>query len=325
VRRDEAGSGASPGEVEGPAPRGPGTEAAGRPTVVVPAYGRPESTRRALRSLVDAGAPRIVLVDDEGRGHGDDLRREFPGLEVLRTETPAFWTGAIRLGVEHALAGGARSVLFFNQDVTVFPGYFARLAATAARFPGALIGSAVVYAQREDVVWSAGARMEWFGRGFRVLHHGGALGALPAEPFPVDWLFGMGTYVPAGVFERIGLPDAGRFPMAWGDADFTLRARGAGIAVLLDPALRLAHEVGAYDARVAPAPSFATYVSWLRSPTHNISLSAQREVWRRHGPRGLWRLSLALRFAFLLVNFVRIRLLLSGGRDKAGRDGASRP
>ncbi|MFN7990456.1 MAG: glycosyltransferase [Thermoanaerobaculia bacterium] len=293
------------------------------PTVVVPAYGRPESTRRALRSLVDAGATAILLVDDAGRGHGDVLGAEFPGVEVLRTETSVYWTGAIRLGIEHALARGARSVLLFNQDVTVAPGYFERLSATSARFPGAVIGSAVVYAQREGLVWAAGVRMEWFGRGFRVLHHGTGADDLPAEPFSVDWLFGMGTCVPAGVFGKIGLPDADRFPMAWGDADFTLRASGAGIPVLLDPRLRLAHEVGPYDARVAPAPRFSEYVSWLGSRHHNISLSAQREVWRRHGPRGLWPLSLALRFAFLLVNFVRIRLLYPDGGGAEARGGAS--
>jgi GT2 family glycosyltransferase len=285
-----------------------------QPTVVVPAFGRPESTRRALRSLVDAGVARIVLVDDDGRGHGDEFRREFPGVEILRTDEPVYWTGAIRLGVEHALSIGARSVLFFNQDVTVVPGYFERLAATAKLFPRSLIGSVVVYAQKEGTVWSAGARMEWFGRGFRILHHGDSVEGLPREPFPVDWLFGMGTYVPAGVFERIGLPDADRFPMAWGDADFTLRARSAGIPILVDPGLRLCHEVGQYDARVAPAPTFSKYVSWLRSPIHNISLSAQREVWRRHGPKGLWRVSFALRFLFLLVNFVRIRCLFPGAR-----------
>ena len=296
-----------------------------QPTVVVPAYGRLESTRRTLRSLVDAGAAAILLVDDAGRGHGDALEAEFPVVEVLRTEAPVYWTGAIRLGVEHALASGARSVLFFNQDVTVGPGYFERLAATAARFPGAVIGSAVVYAQKEDLVWSAGARMEWFGRGFRVLHHGGSVGDLPDEPYPVDWLFGMGTCVPARVFKSIGLPDADRFPMAWGDADLTLRARRAGIPVLLDPRLRLVHEVGGYDARVAPAPTFAEYVSWLRSRRHNISLSAQREVWRRHGPRGLWGLSFALRVLFLLVNFVRIRLLFPGGGKAEAGDVAAQP
>ena len=296
---------------EGGAPAG---SAPARPTVVVPAFGRPDSTRRALRSLVDAGAAAIVLVDDEGRGHGDEFQREVPGFEVLRTETPVYWTGAIRLGVEHALASGAKTVLFFNQDVTVAPGYFERLGRTAARFPGAVIGSAVVYAQDEGLVWSAGARMEWFGRGFRILHHGRPVEELPGEPFPVDWLFGMGTYVPASVFARIGLPDAGRFPMAWGDADFTLRARGAGIPVVLDPGLRPSHEVGRYDARVAPAPSLSQYLASLGSRTQNISLSAQREVWRRHGPRGLWRVSFALRFLFLLLNFVRIRLLFPGSR-----------
>lgn len=288
-----------------------GTPPAG-PAVVVPAWGRPATTRLALRSLLAAGAARVLLVDDEGRGHGAELAEEFPSVELLSTRQPVYWTGAIRLGVAHALATGAPSVLFFNQDAVLAPGYFERLAATAARFPGAVIGSAVLYAQREGLVWSAGARMEWFGRGFRILHHGDEAGRLPREPFPVDWLFGMGTYVPAAVFERIGLPDAARFPMAWGDADFTLRARDAGIPVLLDPALRLVHEVGGYDARVAPPPGFATYLSWLRSPLHNVSLSAQREVWRRHGPKRLWRVSYALRVLFLLANFVRVRLLFRG-------------
>ncbi len=259
-------------------------------------------------------------MDDEGRGHGDELRGEFPGVEVLRTEAPVFWTGAIRLGTEHALATGAASVLFFNQDVTAAPDYFARLAATTARYPGAIVGSAVVYAQERGVVWSAGARLEWLGRGFRVLYHGAPLRKLPGEPYPVDWLHGMGTYVPAGVFGKTGLPDAERFPMAWGDADFTLRARGAGIPILVDPRLRLAHEVGPYDARLARAPTFSQYVSWLRSPTHNVSLSAQREIWRRHGPRGLWRLSFALRCLFLAANFVRIRLLFPAGPAGAMTD-----
>lgn len=279
-------------------------------TVLVPAFGRPESTGRALRSLARAGARDVVLVDDEGRGHGEELRAEFPGLDVVRTPAPVFWTGAIRLGVERALARGAAGVLFFNQDVTVSPGYFERLARTAARYPGDVIGSVASYAQYPGRVWSAGARMEWFGRGFRVLHHDAPESGLPTDPFPVDWLHGMGTYVPADVFARIGLPDAKRFPMAWGDADFTLRARAAGIGVWCDPGLRIVHEVGSYDARVGGTPSAATYLDRLRDPRHNISLSAQAEIWRRHGPRGLWPASFALRVAFLAVNWFRIRFFL---------------
>lgn len=276
--------------------------------IVVPAFGRPELTRRALKSLRGEGEYRVTLVDDEGRGHGEEIAGEFPGIDVLRTETPVYWTGAIRLGVERALAAGATGVLLFNQDVTVEPGFLERLEETTARFPGAIIGCSVVYAHEREMVWSAGARMKWFGRGFRMLFHGKPVGQLPREPFLVDWIHGMGTWVPAEVFRRIGLPDADRFPMAWGDADYGLRARAAGIPVVVDPRLRLVHDVGEYDARVAGAPTFREYLSWLASDQHNLSLSAQREIWRRHGPRCLWPVSFALRVGFLLVNYVRIRL-----------------
>ncbi len=279
------------------------------PWFVVPAFGRPEATIRALRSLFDDGARNVLLVDDEGRGHGEEMAAQFPDLRVLRTGSPVFWTGAIRLGIERALAEGARGVVFFNQDVTVEKGFLRRLGETSRAHPGALLGCVVVYGHERGTVWSAGARMEWLGRGFRILFHGRPAAELPEGPFPADWIHGMGTYVPAEVFAKAGLPDAERFPMAWGDADFALRAKEAGFEVLVDPRLRLDHEVGEYDPRVAGAPTLGEYLGWLRSDHHYLSLSAQAGFWRRHAPYGLWPLSLALRTAFLLANFLRIRIL----------------
>ena len=134
-------------------------------------------------------------------------------------------------------------------------------------------------------VWSAGGA--WSGGGAGSASSSTAIPAasLPAEPFPADWLFGMGTYVPVEVFDRIGLPDAARFPMAWADLDFSLRAKRAGIPVLVAPTARLFHEVGDYDARVAGAPAWKTYADWMADDKHNLSLSAHTEIWKRHGPR----------------------------------------
>jgi len=230
-------------------------------------------------------------------------------VDVIRTTTPVWWTGAINLGIEAARGGADDGVLFFNQDVTCAPDYFERLGEAVDANPGALVGSAVMYAQEPGRVWSAGGGVEWWGRGIRVLHHGELAASLPEAPFPADWLFGMGTYVPVEVFDRIGLPDAARFPMAWGDLDFSLRAKQAGIPVLVAPNARLFHEVGDYDARVAGAPSWKTYSGWMADDKHNLSFSAHAEIWRRHGPGLLWPLSLALRTAFLIVNFLRIKLL----------------
>ncbi|MGZ5381628.1 MAG: glycosyltransferase family 2 protein [Thermoanaerobaculia bacterium] len=290
----------------------------------MPAFRRVEASRRAIASLRAAGAERIVFVDDEGTAEGGALADEFPGLDVIRTEKPAWWTGAIVLGIERARAGGEGAVLFFNQDVTCAPDYFARLVATVEKNPGALVGSAILYAQEPGRVWSAGGSVEWWGRGIRVLRHGAPVSSLPTEPFPADWLFGMGTFVPCAVFDRIGLPDAARFPMAWGDLDFSLRAKQAGIPVLVDPAARLFHEVGEYDARVAGAPSARQYAGWLKDPMHNLSLSAHAEIWKRHGPWLLWPLSLAMRAAFLMVNFLRIRVLFPSSPSKKSSSDISR-
>jgi GT2 family glycosyltransferase len=267
-----------------------------------------DASRRAIRSLLEAGAGRILYVDDTGEAGGDEIAREFPSVDVVRTMSPVWWTGAIVLGIQAARGGSDDAVLFFNQDVTCAVDYFEKLADAVGKNPGALVGSAVMYAREPARVWSAGGAVEWWGRGIRVLHHGAPAASLPKEPFPADWLFGMGTYVPVEVFDRVGLPDAERFPMAWSDLDFSLRARRAGIPVVVAPAARLYHEVGDYDARVVGAPSARQYAGWLRDPMHNLSLSAHAEIWRRHGPRLFWPLSLALRTIFLLLNFMRIRL-----------------
>jgi GT2 family glycosyltransferase len=290
----------------------------------VPAFRRVDASHRAIRSLLAAGAGRILYVDDTGEAGGDAIAREFPLVEVIRTTTPVWWTGAINLGIEAVRGGKGEGILFFNQDVACAPDYFARLGEAVDAHPGALVGSAVLYAQEPSRVWSAGGGVEWWGRGIRVLFHGAPAASLPAAPYPADWLFGMGTYVPVDVFDRIGLPDAARFPMSWGDLDFSLRAKRAGIPVLVAPKAVLFHEVGGYDARVAGAPSARQYAAWLADSKHNLSLSAHAEIWKRHGPKFLWPLSLAMRTAFLAINFLRIKLLFPSSHSKKSSSNETR-
>ncbi|MFI5413886.1 MAG: hypothetical protein ACHQ0I_04805, partial [Candidatus Lutacidiplasmatales archaeon] len=247
--------------------------------------------------------------DDCGAAGGEILAGDFHDLDVVRTDSPVWWSGGIVQGIDRALERGDRHFLLFNQDVTVAPDYFRRLGDTVRRHPGALIGSTVLYSGEPRRVWSAGGKVEWFGRGVRVCHYGRSVDELPEEPFEVDWLPGMGTVVSSEVLRVAGTLDAKRFPMAWADADYSMRVRELGIQVIVDPRARLYHEVGSYDPRVAGAPLFRTYLRWLRDAHHNISLSAQAEIWRRHGPRGFWGLSFAIRVAVLLANYVRIRAL----------------
>ena len=208
------------------------------PAVLVPAFRRVEASRRAIRSLLTAGARANPLTwTTRARRAATKSRASFRPSRSSGRRPPS--GGPVRSTSGSRRPATAESaVLFFNQDVTCASDYFARLGEAVDANPGALVGSAVMYAQEPARVWSAGGAVEWWGRGIRVLHHGAPAASLPAEPFPADWLFGMGTYVPVEVFDRIGLPDAERFPMAWSDLDFSLRAKRAGIPVVVAPKAR---------------------------------------------------------------------------------------
>ena len=103
-----------------------------------------------------------------------------------------------------------------------------------------------------------------------------------------------------------------------------MRAKRAGIPILVAPHAVLFHEVGDYDVRVAGAPSAKQYAKWLADPKHNLSLSAHAEIWRRHGPRILWPLSLVIRTLFLFLHFFRIRFHFPSSPSKKSSSDVSR-
>jgi hypothetical protein len=76
--------------------------------------------------------------------------------------------------------------------------------------------------------------------GSRGVRHGGLRkrwNGLELSPCPADRTIAVATMngdcvcVPASVIAQAGLPDAGRFPQAWGDTDYGLRCRAMGIAI----------------------------------------------------------------------------------------------
>jgi hypothetical protein len=220
----------------------------------------------AQAELADAVAParragRVLFVDDEGTASGGEMAREFPGLEVIRTERPLWWTGCIALGVERALEAGDPAVLFFNQDVTCAGDYLDRLAEAAALFPGAILGSAILYAHDPGSVWSAGGAIEWWGRGVRGLHHRANVSQLPAEPFQAGWLFGMGSCrggLLPDAFPTRASPGRGRH-LPPGEGRFPRRAAGEGWYTKL--ALRPRRG----------ETSTKRCISWMKDPKHNLS------------------------------------------------------
>lgn len=225
------------------------TSSAHRFALVMPVHNRRALTLDCLRHLRQTRVLEWVhaLVVDDGStdGTGEAIAAEFPAVTVLRGDGRLWWTGAIVMGMRHALATTAPEAIFWlNDDCRPAEGTLARLRDEALAGPCIAVGQ--VNGLRG--VRHGGLRKRW---------HGLELAVCPPErTITVATMNGDCVCVPASIIAQAGLPDATRFPQAWGDTDYGLRCRRLGFAIKV---------VG--TARCTDAdPADPDANSWLRGP-----------------------------------------------------------
>ncbi|MCX6955547.1 MAG: glycosyltransferase family 2 protein [Verrucomicrobia bacterium] len=288
--------------------------------IVIPVHNRREVTLGCLRHLRSIGAmpewSAIVVDGGSTDGTAEAVRAEFPATEVLQGSSDLWWTGAIALGMRRAMALQADQIVWLNDDCLPEAGSLAALLEESR--PHHAITGGVCSIPGDPTPAYSGMR-KTLGGMVRVENPG-------SGTLSCDALHGNLVSIPASVVERLGYPDERGLPHALGDLDYTLRARHAGIPVLL---------VGRARATTQANLSL-NYRSWLLS---DVSL---RAWWRELGRTGshmnwrsLWRfhcrhwgvvgaaqcISLLLRLAAISVVrlIVPVHLLrrLRGGKSAA--------
>jgi len=202
--------------------------------IVTPIFNSKAVTLRFVKSLKKQSYKnfKLIVVDDGSDGTLDVLKADYPEVDVLKGTGDLWWSGGTNLGVKRALKHKADYILTINHDVTLKPNYLSSLVACASLHPKALIGSMVVNREQPEFVW-------FFGGGYSLRqglnqHTTGHIGDFTA-PVKSTWLTGMGVLIPAETFRKIGFFDEKNFPLYFGDADFSERARRAGYELWVDP------------------------------------------------------------------------------------------
>jgi GT2 family glycosyltransferase len=189
-------------------------------------------------------APRIVIVDNASDdGSVAAFRRLGPDVEVIANEKNVGFARGVNVGVRHALSRGADYVLLLNNDTIAGAGLLKTLVeiATAAPRP-AVLGPAIYYHDEPQRFWRLGAVHRW---GLPVPVEVGRDARDKGqfrEPFDVDYVTGCAMWVPAVIFEQVGLLDED-FYMYYEDADFCRRVRRAGFRIAVVPQARIWHKV----------------------------------------------------------------------------------
>lgn len=245
----------------------------------------------------------VILVDD---GSSDStaaaVSDRFPAVRIMRTDGQRYWAGAMIVGLQAAMAKSFDFHLWLNDDVSLVPDALKRLLAVYGRECETGGHAPIVIGTTQD---KDTGKPSYGGAIKASAWHPFRLTKINAEgntPCACDTFNGNCVLVPRAAFQRLG-SIAPEYDQAQGigDTDYGLRARRAGIPILVAPGF-----VGTCGANTAPMPwadgrrPFWDRLASIFGPRGPAS-RPMRVFVRRHGG-ALWPLWFAIP---ILKAFVR--------------------
>lgn len=215
----------------------------GRPvTVVIPSYrdaGHVEALVASIRRTTSRALVHIVVADDASGPEHVARLRAIVGVQVVAAEENRGFAANVNRGLR--AADPRHDVVLLNSDMIALDGWLACLQYAAHRDEDVgIVGARLLYPdgriQFGGTVRNLGAR-EWFDHRFRFKPADWGPACVGGEALAVT---GACMYVRRTLIERIGLLDE-RYPMAYEDVDWCLRAWQAGLRVLYYPPAALEH------------------------------------------------------------------------------------
>ncbi|MGD0454667.1 MAG: glycosyltransferase [Solirubrobacteraceae bacterium] len=210
--------------------------------IVIPSYRDAERVAalvESIRRTVPREMARIIVADDASGPEHLTALREIEGIEVLAGEDNRGFAANVNRGLRASRP--ERDVVVLNSDVEARPGWLACLQYATSRDEHiGIVGARLLYPdgriQFAGTVRNLGAP-EWFDHRYRFKPADWGPAGLAA---PVLAVTGACMYVRRELIEQVGLLDE-RYPMAYEDVDWCLRAWQAGFRVLYFPAASLYH------------------------------------------------------------------------------------
>ena len=194
-------------------------------------WGSPRDTLAALRSLTSmTPQPDLIICVDNGSPaeHVSELRMGAPeGTVMIELAENTGVAAANNVGMECALAQDVDWTLLLNNDATVDPNCLKRCVAEAAAGERiAVLGPAVTFADRPDLLWFAGGEVsDWFAfPRHRALRRPAA--TLPATS-DTGYVSTCCALVSSAAWRSVG-PFRADYFMYYDETEWCQRARAAG-------------------------------------------------------------------------------------------------
>jgi GT2 family glycosyltransferase len=271
--------------------------------ILIPVHNRQSVTLNCLSNLKQQGELdhyHVIVIDDGSTdGTSDAIQRHYPAVTVLAGDGQLWWAGAIRKGMEFAVAQGADYLIWLNDDCLPQPGAIAQLIKTCRENPHTITAGQSL--DPETFAPTYGGLSNQNHR-LRYVH------ATVDEVVECSGLAGNFVCLPKAIVTAIGYPNHQRFPHYYADVVYTHLAKRKGWKLLL---------VGA---ATAFCKDDHTTESWLLTERSLVDVWRDRfklksnYYWKAHlgyyieflGLYGLW-----LYIYIFLIKFFTIFLVVS--------------
>ncbi|KAB8330893.1 glycosyltransferase family 2 protein [Scytonema tolypothrichoides VB-61278] len=194
--------------------------------IIIPVHNRKQTTLACLEHLQKCGDLQkyyvVVVNDGSTDGTPEAIHTLYPEVIVLPGNGDLWWTGAMAKGMEYAYEQGAEYFIWLNDDCLPDQGTLPQLVEFLKKHPDS-IAAPTCYVPQDNAL---------------IKVHNGAQGkrgcvANPGEVLEVNSMSGWCVGIPTSVFEKIGSPDAKKFPHYSGDDMYVFRATCSGFKAYL--------------------------------------------------------------------------------------------
>lgn len=232
--------------------------------IVLASHNRCDTTLQCLETLSQRGvlAWANVVLTDSGSTDGTpaQVARHFPQIELIKTGSDLWWTGATEIGMRHAVAHSADCIVWLNDDCRPMSNALEALTA---------------YARAHNCIATAQAYTpDGYRYGGQIKTPCGLKSVTCArdEVQPCDCCNGNCVAIPTPIVQAIGYPDTRALPHTRADSDYGLRATKAGYGCTI-----VGNAICENDTNTRPHMQ-----SWL------LSKDSMRAIWTsglaRHSP-----------------------------------------
>lgn len=220
-----------------PNPTTSGSSSVGQVYVVIGVYNNVKYTLECLAAFGrQTYKPIKIIVVDDGSTDSttEKIHQQFPDVTVLRGDGNLWWTGAMRVGIEHVMKQARQGdyILSMNNDVIFEPDYVEGLVAVSKARQNAVVGSHGII-RGTNKISVQGGRFEWqWGRSNQSMNDLRD----PADQnilHKLDFLYGRGMLIPMEVVQEVGNFDDKNFTQRRSDKEFSYRAARAGWPVVI--------------------------------------------------------------------------------------------